>query len=407
MSETENKKSHVFFSFIRYFLLLAMAGFLLLTLAKDNPKVQQWIARFSAAQDPSAVASDILNVSGETMGTFWNVKAALPPKGWTEERLSQTVSAALDRVDRLMSTYRSDSEISRFNASDSTDWFDVSPETARVTALALDVSRLTDGAFDPTVAPLVNLWKFGPDKKPLQAFPSAETVEQVRSECGWQKLEVRVEQPSALRKSAAEVSLDLSGVAKGYAVDAAVEALLAEGFSNIMVDVGGETRCVGRKAPPTAERSEGTPWTLGIEKPIPTPDAPPELFCIVRQGDRALATSGSARNFYRIDGVSFSHIIDPRTGRPVEIQRTGEPPLESVRGSVSVFDDTCVRADALATGLFVLGVERGIALADELNLPVMFISRSTADESLFEQASSKAFAAIDSVPAAELNRSNR
>ncbi|MBO7679929.1 MAG: FAD:protein FMN transferase [Thermoguttaceae bacterium] len=382
----ENKaKSGGMFGSIRSILVIVMIGFLLYTLGKENPKVQAIFQRFSLAQqaaDPSAV----LRIGGETMGTFYTVQIACPPRAWDAEKLRGVVEDVLSRVDDAMTTYRDDSYVSRFNASDSTDWFEVSAETAEVVALAQEISGQLDGAFDITVAPLVNAWRFGPDKTALTALPGDDQIEAIRQKCGYQKLEVRAEPSPALKKAIPELMIDLSGIAKGYAVDKVAEALAADGLENCMVNVGGEIRCSGAKG--------DIPWTLAIEKPIPTKTGDPQIYRLFRPGAIALATSGGSRNYSVVAQKMFSHIIDPRTGRPTELRGADAPRPDFELGSVSVFDASCARADALATGLFVLGPEEGKAAADRLEEPVLFVSRSTLAADTFADEPSAAFSSI-------------
>lgn len=381
----ENKaKPGALFGSIRTILVIVMIGFLLYTLGKDNPKVHALLARFSSAQqaiDPEAV----LKVGGETMGTFYTVQIASYPREWNAEKLQALCAEVLARVDDAMTTYR-DSYVSRFNASDSTDWFEVSAETAEVVDLALRTSRDLDGAFDITVAPLVNAWRFGPDKTALEKLPGEDEIEAIKQKCGYQQLEVRTEPVPALKKAIPELQIDLSGIAKGYAVDKVAEALFAEGIENCMVNVGGEIRCGGSKG--------SIPWTLAIEKPIPTKDGAPQVYRLFRPGAIALATSGSSRNFSVIGQKMFSHIIDPRTGRPTELRDADAARPDYELGSVSVFDSSCARADALATGLFVLGAEEGKAAADRLGEPVLFISRSNLAADTYADTPSSAFSSI-------------
>jgi len=386
----------IVYNLIRRLLLFGMVAFLLWTLAKDNPKFRAYFDRFTKAQqmvDPDA----ILSIGGQTMGTFYSVKIAIVPKGWDGARLHKTVAEVLDRVDTAMSTYKDDSQVSRFNASRSTDWFPVSEETAKVVSLALEMSKITGGAFDITVAPVVNLWKFGPDKAPLSDFPPDETIQTVLTQCGWEKLSVRMEPESALKKNVPELSIDLSGIAKGYAVDAVAEALEKEGLENYLIDIGGEVRSSGvKRLVKEGSAASMNYWTLGIEKPIPSHDGAPKIYRFARPGTGSLATSGGGRNFSVLAGKRFSHIINPKTGRPTEIRDANAERPEFEAGSVSVFDPSCAKADALATGLFVLGPEAGKKLADANGWPVLYISRSTSDPDLFSETASTAFAAVES-----------
>jgi len=306
--------------------------------------------------------------NGPTMGTQYNVTVIHPPGGPDDEQLHQAVKEQLDLVDSLMSTYRGDSELSKFNRFDRTDWFPVSKETATVVAHALEIGKLTGGALDITVGPLVDIWHFGPEKG--RGVPDDEQIAEALKLLGQDEIQVRPN-PPALRKARPEIRLDLSAVAKGYAVDLVAECLAEQGIESFLVDVGGEVRAQGVKR-------TGMPWKLGVEAPVSKGRA---LQTAVPLKDASMATSGDYRNFFEQDGTLYSHIIDPRTGRSAA-HRTA---------SVSVLHASCARADALATALLVLGEEEGLALAVEQNLPVLFIIRE--DDGFVERAT-PAFEAI-------------
>ncbi|MBO7725514.1 MAG: FAD:protein FMN transferase [Thermoguttaceae bacterium] len=390
------------FALCRTILIVALVGYLGFTFLKTNPQFRAMLQKWSDAQ--TGAVGGVLSVGGETMGTYWNVKVSNPSRKWNESKLAETAREIFDRVDALMSTYRADSEISLFNRSDSLDWLPVSAETAGVVDLAQRVAAETGGAFDVTVAPLVNFWRFGPEKEPLAAFPSDGEIDAVRAKVGYTKLEVRLD-PPALKKSIPELSIDLSAVAKGYAVDAAADRLAEElnkgALSGFMVDVGGEVRCGGVKglADPASPEQRVQPWLMGIELPIDAAPsdaqagAPPRLARVVRVQSGAIATSGGARNAFEIGGKRFSHIIDPATGKPSELA-DGAPRV----GSVSVFLPTCARADAYATALCVLGPEKGIALMNRLEIPALYQMKNA--DGTFSDLSSDPFANIDSEPVA-------
>jgi thiamine biosynthesis lipoprotein len=301
-----------------------------------------------------------LQMAGPTMGTTYHVKlTALPP---TVElpQLQQDVDALLAEINLQMSTYLPESEVSRFNRAPADEWFAVSAATAEVVAAALEVSRETDGALDITVEPLVELWHFGPtgasDTTGLTEFqpPDEEAIDAARERVGWQKLSVRLD-PPALRKSVEGLEIDLSSVAKGYGVDRVAELIADRGIGGYMVEIGGEVRAAGL-------RPDGRPWQIGIERPDVDRRA---AQWVVPLADAALATSGDYRNYFDYEGHRYAHIIDPSTGRPVE------HPL----ASVSVLADTCMKADAWATALVVLGPERGYDSAEKHGLAVLFVSR--------------------------------
>ena len=296
-------------------------------------------------------------LTGPTMGTQFTVKVVRHPGAVELAILEKEIQAELDRVDALMSTYRADSELSRFNAFDRTEWFPVSAATAEVVATAIDIGRLSGGAFDVTVGPLVNLWGFGPSKEPAERVPSPEEIEEAKNRTGLDHIEVRLS-PPAVRKDLPGVSIDLSGVAKGFAVDQVAGLLERRGLENYMVEVGGEVRTKGQNL-------QGRPWQIGIESPVAGVRS---LQRVVGLGDDAMATSGDYRNYFEADGVRYSHMIDPRTGRPIAHRLA----------SVTVLDRYCTRADAWATALMVLGPEEGYALAEKEDLPVLLVIKSDA-----------------------------
>ena len=372
-------------------------------------------------------------VHGQTMGTTWNAlintsvlklieinnDTTIADENTTIESgevlLSRIIQRELDKVDAIASTYKSDSEISRFNASKSTDWFSVSAEAASIVEIAQKVSRNTNGAFDVTVAPLVNLYRFGPNKSPLTALPSDEQVLELKEHVGYDKLEVRLD-PPALRKSDPSLTIDLSGVAKGFAVDQARKALESVGLTSYMIEVGGEICCRGHKV--DADTGENKPWVLGIQTPevvandVSGSQRAPQMYRLLffdsEEDGGALATSGDYRNFLQVGDTRFSHIVDPRTGKPTEIVQ-GEAEPTTRLGSVSVVstscaDLSCAEADAYATAFFVLGSDEGASLAEKLNLAVLYLYRaddSARIDSLTEVAT-PAFTALGSKTLDEL-----
>ena len=265
--------------------------------------------------------------------------------------LRSAVQRKLDGIEARMSHYRPDSELSRFNRARTTEPRPMSPETLGVVAEALAVSRASGGAFDVTVGPLVDAWGFGPGGR-APAAPDAATLAAFRARVGFELLEVDLA-ASTLRKRRADVVVDLSAVAKGYAVDA-VAALLAErGVGDYLVEIGGELRGGGAN-------EQGAPWRVAIERPVP---GAPAAQRIVSLTNAAVATSGDYRNFYDLDGARVSHTIDPRNGRPVGHRLR----------SVSVIAERCSLADARSTALLVLGPDDGYALAVEAGWAALFV----------------------------------
>jgi thiamine biosynthesis lipoprotein len=318
------------------------------------------------------VAAQLQRLDGQTMGTTWSVQLVLP-SAQSAEQVRRGIQAELDRVDGQMSTYRPQSALSRFNRAPAGSWQALPPEFFEVLQHALQLAKDSDGAYDPTVGPLVNLWGFGPDQRPRQP-PTAAAIEQAKARVGWWKLKLdpvahRAWQPGG-------VCVDLSAVAKGYGVDQVGRYLQRIGAAAWLVEVGGELKAHGRKP-------DGMPWRVGIERPDAAAgavSAADELVRTIELDERAIATSGDYRHVFEDNGRFYSHHIDPRNGWPVPHQVA----------SVSVLADDAMQADPLGTTLSVLGAERGMAYARRHGLAVLMIVRTAQG---FEQRMSPAFAA--------------
>ena len=292
------------------------------------------------------VCADVLKLNGKSMGSYY----AIVIDGASEAEgpaIQEKIEAVLKDVNRQMSTWDSESEISKFNQALGAEWFPASPGFVEVVQESIRLNRLTDGAFDPTVAPLIDLWGFGA-KKP-KAFPVEEAIQKAKSQIGMQFIEVKLDPPS-IRRTREGVTLTLSAIAPGHASDRIAELLKSLGFPSHSVDIGGEIRTGLGKA-------NGTKWRLGIESPFG------EIQRVVECTERSIATSGNYRNFFEYKGVRYSHTIDPATGRPVP-----NPPA-----SVSVLCDSCMTADGLATSLMVMGTEKGIVFSRKNGLSVLFL----------------------------------
>ncbi len=312
-------------------------------------------------------APDEIVIAGNAMGTQFSVK--LIAAGPDTESLEDQIRVSLDGIDRMMSTYKPESELSKFNASDSTDWYAVSAELCASVERALELSEMTDGAFDITVAPLVNLWGFGPDDM-IDEPPADEAIEALLDRVGYRHLHADCERP-ALRKDLAELTLDMSACGKGQAVDEIADLLDARGIENYLVEVGGEIRLRGYNI-------HGKKWAIGIERPLTSER---QAHTIVHLSDTALATSGDYRNFFEAGGRLYSHTIDTTTGRPVS----------HTLASVTVVDPSGYRADALATALLVMGPEKGMDFAVSQGIAALFLSR---DEKGITEAGSPAMEAL-------------
>ena len=286
-------------------------------------------------------------VSGEAMGTSYLIEADCPGP-----LPGQQAEAELTRITRLMSTYDPNSELSRFNREPAGSAVVVSPDVATVVAAAAEVAERTRGAFDATVAPLVALWGFGAN--PARELPSATEVSATNRLVGHRRIAHHLDPPRLVKLAPA--TLDLSGIAKGYAVDRLAGLLEDRDCRGYLVELGGEIRTRG-SAP------DGGPWRIGVESPIA-----PQLATTIVLNRGALATSGDYRQYRERDGVRFSHIIDPRTGYPVK----------HGLASVTVVADTAMLADAYATALLVMGEIEGRRFAQDNRLAALFLVRSDA-----------------------------
>ncbi|TVQ84432.1 MAG: FAD:protein FMN transferase [Chromatiaceae bacterium] len=304
-------------------------------------------------------ATPVLAFGGHSMGTSYSVQIVTPPPALDAAKLQRQVNDLLEQINASMSTWRPDSELSRFNANPSTDWVAVSPDLAAVVASAQSVSVASDGAFDITVGPLVALWGFGPSADPGQTpetVPAPAAIAAARARTGFRQLAVRTD-PPALRKARPDLYLDLSGIAKGHGVDRVAALLASLGLGDFLVEIGGEL--VGRGV-----NARGEPWRIAIERPDPGPTRRP--LQVLPLNGRGLATSGDYRNFFEHDGVRYTHSIDPASGRPVAHQLA----------SVTVVANSAELADAWATALLVLGPERGPEMARAQDLAALFLIRT-------------------------------
>jgi thiamine biosynthesis lipoprotein len=303
------------------------------------------------------------------MGTSYHVKLLPTSQHTTPQSLEKAVADAIGEVDRAMSTYKQDSELSRLNRHPAGVPFPLSGPLREVFESALEVSRESGGAFDVTVGPLVNAWGFGPDTP--EAAPTEAEVAALLDRVGFDKLELT---PGGLVKARDDLYCDLSAIAKGYAVDRVALALDALGITRYMVEIGGEVRTRGLNA-------DGVPWRIAIERPDSGFER--EAQRIIGLEDISLATSGDYRIFeIGEDGVRRSHTIDPRTGAPVAHSLA----------SASVLHADCARADAYATALMVLGPEDGMRFAEEHAIAALLLARRS--DGTFEEYASPAFTRI-------------
>jgi len=299
----------------------------------------------SCSNQPSQI-----ELSGFTMGTTYNIKIIQEKDSILSTKLiKQNIDSVLISVNYQMSTYLFDSEITQFNNHESTTSFTVSNDFSLVVERALHWSKLTDGAFDITIVPLLYLWGFGPGQASElgDIFPEEHAVQKRRTHVGYEKLTTN---KYYLQKKDPFIKIDLNAIAKGFGVDAVYSFLESIGMNNIMVEIGGEVRTKG-------ENRKNEPWMIAVERPDLESAGSKSISWALPLESKAMATSGDYRNYYEIDGIRYSHEIDPRTGYPAQ---TGV-------ASATVVATNCMDADALATALIIMGAESGLQFIEKLD----------------------------------------
>ncbi len=304
--------------------------------------------------------------SSGIMGTSFTIKVTHLPKTIKVKLLKVKIKQLLDNINAQLSTYEPKSALSLFNQNQSSDWQTVPDSLLTVLTETQRISKLTNGAFDITVGKIVNLWGFGVDPMSF-TIPKTSNLEKALTTTGYQHLLID-NLSFKIKKQLPELYLDLSAIAKGYAVDQVALLLEADGINNYMVEIGGEIRLKG-------QNNLGKAWKIAIEKPTPKKRAIQKVIPI---SNIAIATSGNYRNFFELKGIRYSHTIDPRTGQPITHQLA----------SVTILNASAMTADALATAMMVLGEDKGYQLAQQHNIAALFIIK-TADG--FIEKSTSAF----------------
>ncbi len=303
-----------------------------------------------------AASTEPITVSGIAFRSMqWQVKVAHLPRGLSATELRKLLQARLDAANDVLSTYQRDTELMRFNRAPVGTWVAVSPHLLRALVVTRTVSQATDGAYDVTVGPLVDLWGFGPRGK-REGPPTHEEIRAARARVGWRFVEVDPARARARRLR--DVSIDLSSVGEGIGVEVLAGALEERSIHDSLVQIAGVLRAAGRKA-------DAGPWRLAIERPDGS--GAPQRLLVLAEG--VLSTSGSYRNYFEHNGIRYSHTIDPGTGRPI----THRGVLVSV---VFPQKERAAEADAWATALNVLGPDRGLALAERRGLAAYFIEKA-------------------------------
>lgn len=293
--------------------------------------------------------------SGTTMGTSYSVSLASQQPDLDVSGLQQQVEQLLSSINKKMSTYNPESELSLFNQQNSTEWVEMSPETIDLIQTARRVSRDTGGAYDITLGSVIDLWGFGPEPATSADKPSMDKILDTMNNVGHQLLQISKD-GTQLRKLVPDITVDLSSIAKGYAVDAVGKLLEGQTHNRYVVEIGGEIRSRGQSP-------DKKPWQIGIESPDPETQVAGYVALAVESAH--IATSGDYRNYREVGGERLSHIIDGRSGYPVNHNLA----------SVTVMHGTTAQADAWATAFMVMGADEAIAVANKKGLAIAITVR--------------------------------
>lgn len=304
------------------------------------------------------------------MGTTFSIKYFAESKTPKITKVESEVNKLLVGLNNEMSTYIKSSEISRFNDSIAVNKpFAISPNFQKTLALSLEISEKTQGLFDPTIGPLVNLWGFGPDG--VRKVPTKDEISKATLKVGYKNLSL---ENNGISKKIPGLYLDLSASAKGYGVDLIAGYLESLSVKNYMVEIGGEVKTKGLK--------EKAPWKIGVETPDNQQDGVP-IHKILKLSGESVATSGNYRNFFEDKGKRYGHTIDFRTGRPAE---------NNLASVTIVHDESCAKADAWATALMTMGATKGLEFAEKHKLKALFIYRpSGQSKNAFVEAKTSYF----------------
>lgn len=295
-------------------------------------------------------------ISGETMGTSYQITVVAPPKDVDQSDISTKVTLELERLNDILSTYDPESQLSKFNEQKTTDWIPMDSDTLDLVEIARRISKETSGAYDVTMGSVSRLWGFGPGggERKIDDIPDMDEIMLHLNNIGYQLLQIRTGQQT-LRKLSPDLRVDLSSLGKGFAVDKLGQLLEAAGISRYLVEIGGEIRTRGMAA-------DGERWKIGIELPVAgQSDAPSG----VTLEDGHVATSGDYRNYKEVDGRRYSHLLDGRTGFPISHNLA----------SVTLLHGSTTLADAWATVFMVLGFDDAFAIASDKGLAASFTVR--------------------------------
>jgi len=304
--------------------------------------------------------------SGKTMGTTYHIKAVVGLFTNTKN-IKDQIDTRLEEINKSMSTFRKESEISRFNAHQTVgEKFKISEDFYNVMIVAMAIYQETGGAWDGTVKPLVDLWGFGKSENNY-TIPEKSRIAAILSNIGFNNIEIFAGHYLAKKNTA--ITLDLASIAKGYGVDQIAALIRGNGIDNFLVEIGGEVFAAGL-------RKDGKNWRIGINRP--QKNAPvDQVYKVVNLQDKGFATSGDYRNYFEVNQKRFTHVIDPRNGYPVDNGVV----------SVSIIANTCTFADGLATAVMVLGHKKGLDLVNRLDNTECFIVTKKEDGALIDHYS--------------------
>ncbi|WP_065238979.1 FAD:protein FMN transferase [Gallibacterium genomosp. 3] len=308
----------------------------------------------------------MFSLSGETMASIWNVKIAETVSKSKQEMLENKIKRVLYQVNQQMSPFLPNSEISQFNASTSTDPIRISPEMRLVVDKALTICQETQGIYDITISPLVNIWGFG--ALDVEKHPSSEQVARALKKVNYQALCLS---DDGLSKQQADIHIDLCSIAKGFAVDRIAEILENQGLQNYLIEIGGELRLSGSRY--------GQTWVVGLERPQ-WGGGVYEQILTFKDVSKGIATSGNYRNYFKDDGKVAAHEINTKTGYS----------STSSILSVTVIADNCMIADGYATALFLLG-ESAFEFAEKHKIAALFMVSSPSSSQLYQLQCSRHF----------------
>lgn len=314
-----------------------------------------WLALFGLAFLVSCTQEtkvEPILLQGKTMGTTFSIKYFPTEQTPDANKLLQLVNAELVEINQLMSTYIPNSELSLLNKQQAGVKFPISEATAYVLKESMRINQISNGAFDVTVGPLVNLWGFGPNGR-VTKRPSEEQLLEVRQ---WIGADSFTFNDNAVVKKHDKTYIDFSAIAKGYGADVVADLISTQGVNSYLVEIGGELRING-------EKPDGSSWSVAIEKPVSDSR---QVQLIFQPGNMGMATSGDYRNYFEENGIRFSHTIDINTGEPITHNLV----------SVTVLHESAATADAVATAINVMGAEKGLALAEKHNIAVYMLVKS-------------------------------